>query len=217
MPLFTYELNIPDGPHNPSNDQPLMELNNNIIPDLIAVDHMTFNVNNGGQHKAVHFNQDASYVPVPLDYPITTPLLVTATDLGAGNNLPGSRPQLFYYSGDASESAAQYAITDSGGLFNPIGPFGSTIVTCGFIYKWGVKAFAPIATHQTGSINFSSAGAAFPTNCFNVIVSLIANNAGTLGQGTISVLNGPSKTAFTWVFNGVPTDYSGFYWWAVGN
>lgn len=51
MANFTYNNDIPDTPNNPSNDQPLMKINTNSIDDLIEVDHVSFNTNNGGFHK----------------------------------------------------------------------------------------------------------------------------------------------------------------------
>lgn len=44
MSLFTYNRDIPDGPNNPSNDQPKMQVNTNSIDDLLAIDHVSFNV-----------------------------------------------------------------------------------------------------------------------------------------------------------------------------
>lgn len=60
MPNFTYNRDVPDGPNNPSDDQPDMKINTNSTDDLIAVDHYTFNNNKGGHHKQVHlYNQAA--------------------------------------------------------------------------------------------------------------------------------------------------------------
>ena len=56
MPNFDYNLNIPDAPNNPSNDQPKMKVNTNSINSLIGVDHFAFKTNNDGYH------QQSSYV-----------------------------------------------------------------------------------------------------------------------------------------------------------
>ena len=55
---FTYNLNIPFAPNNPSADQPLMETNTNSINNLLAVDHVSFNTLGGGQHLQVTFNSE---------------------------------------------------------------------------------------------------------------------------------------------------------------
>ena len=52
---FTYTTDIPDGPNNPSNDQPDMKINTNSIDSIIAVDHVGFNTPKGGFHKQVKF------------------------------------------------------------------------------------------------------------------------------------------------------------------
>lgn len=60
MPNFTYTRDIPDGPHNPSVDQPDMKTNNNSIDDIIEIDHYSFNDNLGGYHKQVDLVNKAS-------------------------------------------------------------------------------------------------------------------------------------------------------------
>src|ERR1041385_3031271 len=51
---FTYNRDIPDGPNNPSVDQPKMKTNTNSTDDLIAVDHVSFNLSSGGYHTVIH-------------------------------------------------------------------------------------------------------------------------------------------------------------------
>ncbi len=53
MPLFSYNRDIPDGPNNPSVDQPKMKINTNSTDDLIDVDHFSFDESNGGYHRQV--------------------------------------------------------------------------------------------------------------------------------------------------------------------
>lgn len=50
MSMFTYNRDIPDGPNNPSNDQPKMKTNTNSTDDILAVDHVSFNDTPGGTH-----------------------------------------------------------------------------------------------------------------------------------------------------------------------
>lgn len=50
MTDFKYTLNIPNGPNNPSNDQPIMQTNNNSNALIWDVDHYGFNNINGGLH-----------------------------------------------------------------------------------------------------------------------------------------------------------------------
>jgi hypothetical protein len=54
MGLISYTLGIPDGPNNPSNDQPNMKNNNDAIDAYVSVDHVGFNNNNSGYHTLIH-------------------------------------------------------------------------------------------------------------------------------------------------------------------
>jgi hypothetical protein len=53
MPNFTYNTDIPDAPNDPSNDQPKMKTNTNNIDGIWAVDHVSFNTDDGGTHLQV--------------------------------------------------------------------------------------------------------------------------------------------------------------------
>src|SRR5271156_6702184 len=93
-----YNLNIPAANHAPATDQPNMETNNNNIATYVAVDHVPFNTGGSGQHEQVTFN--ANNIP---SVPTSPPVLFTNVQDGAGNNLPNSIPELFYYSGSAAQ------------------------------------------------------------------------------------------------------------------
>jgi len=53
---FTFSTIVPAAPNNPSADQPIMLTNNISTNALVAIDHVSFNVTGGGQHKQVTFN-----------------------------------------------------------------------------------------------------------------------------------------------------------------
>src|SRR6188508_1037394 len=54
MTQFNYNRNIPFATNSPAADQPNMLTNTNSTDDLIAVDHNSFNVPDGGYHKIIH-------------------------------------------------------------------------------------------------------------------------------------------------------------------
>ena len=64
----TYNNAIPNAPNNPSVDQPKMQTNTDSIDQIIGVDHVSFNTNDGGWHKQVTFN--SPHIPVP---PVSPP------------------------------------------------------------------------------------------------------------------------------------------------
>ncbi len=53
---FNFNSSIPAANNNPSVDQPDMLTNNQSTDGILAVDHVSFNTANGGQHKQVTFN-----------------------------------------------------------------------------------------------------------------------------------------------------------------
>jgi len=54
MTTYSFDDTIPDAANNPSQDQPLMKINNQSTAALIDVDHFGFNVANGGYHDVIH-------------------------------------------------------------------------------------------------------------------------------------------------------------------
>lgn len=53
---ITYNLDIPDAPNNPSNDQPKMKTNTNAINAWTAVDHVEFGSSPAGTHLQTTFS-----------------------------------------------------------------------------------------------------------------------------------------------------------------
>ncbi len=53
---ITYNLDIPDGPNNPSNDQPKMKTNTNAINSWTSIDHVEFIADPAGTHKQVTYS-----------------------------------------------------------------------------------------------------------------------------------------------------------------
>jgi len=219
MSMITYNRDIPDGPHNPSADQPLMKDDTNAIDDIIAVDHRTFNENASGYHKSIHFDQNSGYVPGV--FPVNPPQFFTGSSTTLPTfGFPNAFAQLFYFTGNAIDSSNQYAIATTGGVANSSGPNGSVMLFAGFIMKWGVAAIAKTtSTHGEGTVLFNTTGAAFPNHCFLVNVNLRSLN--TTKIASISFKEGSeSVTGFQYIFNvnsADTLDYTQFNWWAIGN
>lgn len=139
---FNYVSGVPAASNNPSTDQPNMLINTNSIPALIAVDHVSFGVANGGTHKQVTFV--SNNVP---SVPTSPPVLFTNTVAGL--------PQLFFYSGDAAHSSTQYVQAAA----------GSTFLLGGIIVKWGSIGLTADGTTITFPV-------AFPNSCYNVQLTI---------------------------------------------
>lgn len=194
MTLFQFDTTVPATNDNPSADQPDMLVNNQSINGILGVDHVTFNLNNGGQHTAITFNQDASYVPSA--FPVSPPKLFTNTVDGAGNALPSGVPELFFYSGSAVQSKNQYVSQ----------PVGSVLLPGGIIMKWGAVAGVTDGT----AITF---GVAFPNNVFSLQVS---GGTSSSPQPTINFSQSTLTTSgFTAKITG--TQPVNLYYIAIGN
>ena len=76
-----YELNIPDGPNNPSQDQPKMKINTNAVNTILATDHVSFNTASGGTHKQVTLS--SKNVPVAQ----TDPQSIIYSDSGSASSV----------------------------------------------------------------------------------------------------------------------------------
>jgi len=194
MTLFQYDTTVPATNDNPSADQPDMLVNTQSTNGILGVDHITFNLNNGGQHKAITFNQDASYVPVA--FPVNPPQLFTNTVDGVGNALPGAVPELFFYSGSNAQSNTQYVSR----------PVGSVLLPGGIIMKWGAVAGVTDGT----AISFVNA---FPNNVFSLQVS---GGTSSSPQPTINFSQSTLTTSgFTAKITG--TQPVNLYYIAIGN
>jgi hypothetical protein len=130
MSSISYNVNIPNAPNNPSNDQPLMQENTNAIQTIWAVDHISFNSGAGlssGHHTQVTFDTAVPTIPSLANgqfqiYPFT--------------NNAGNSPYIETYAS---------AKTNGGTQFNGYTPF--------------VKAMAQVVSNGTAGVQTFTSGA----------------------------------------------------------
>ena len=206
---FNYNRDIPNAPNNPSNDQPLMKTNTNSIEDLIAVDHIKFNLANGGYHNDIHFQtQGADPITVPTIGQLYTKNVTV-------NSITDT--QLFFRTG-------------LGGISQLTGNFAGIngyVWVNGILLNWGVVN----GTHSsklvfdpgdTGTISFSANNnISFPNNCFGVWANGLYNSNTTAiptSQFTAAIDQFTlSKTSFTYAIVTNSAQYTQFFWVALGN
>jgi len=210
MTLFSYNLNIPAGTDNPSDDRPLMTENTNSTAGIIAVDHVGFDITNGGYHTISH--------QIPQSVPSA---IAGIGQLFSQNITVGSSTdtQLFYMTGQGSVSQLTGAFVSSPG-YQWIGDV---------LLQWGlvIQVFAAGSTAVSATFKIP-----FPHNCFIVIGTPFWNNAtptstsaASLSINSFSINNVPSGgptvtppiTGFSGVFTTANSTYRGFYWIAIGN
>ncbi len=143
MTNWTFDDTIPATNDNPSDDQPGMLDNNISTLGIIAINHVGFNFNNGGQHTAIQFNIDADYTPSGT---VSPPALFITFGVPV--------PQLRFYSGTPGESANQYtsATNWSTFLFNGMIMKGGTITTTGLVT---VYTFSALTLNDYPNNNYS--------------------------------------------------------------
>lgn len=207
MTNFKATLNIPDGPDNPSDDQPNMEVNNNSMINIWDVNHVGFNKNNGGFHTVIqqitqsvdpaailNINQvySKSYTP---DYTGATAdtQLFTRTGLGGISQLTGANSQ---------SDGWQW--------------LGSILI------QWG--NVTGLSATTTATITFKdrapSQNIPFPNNCFLVTGTPLYGNINTPNQARqVHIKNTTlSRLSFTYTYTTQSSAADqGFFWIAIGN
>ena len=223
--------NIPATNNDPSVDQPNMLINNQSNNSIWNVDHIGYGQNLGGYHSTIHQTRfsNAQWNP--------------SGNSGAGSpapvNIPGIE-QIFslFYKGPGSASApvttqlfaqsgngVNYQLTGS----ESSGQFGYAWIG-GLLFQWGISTmnFGSSSSQASGNIVFSAESNitfAFPRKIFTVILILSSNIFNDSSDNTLSIINftagsvaPPSVTGFSYLFNGTnKTNYTQFYWVAIGN
>lgn len=207
-----YNYNVPATPDDPADDQPQMLINTQGIGLWTDRDHITFKEQNAGLHRLVRFPttlDPAAIPPGPVNPPVSPPALFTQT--------VNSLPQLFWFSGDNSQTISQY-VSGSTNASN-----GSTFLFGSNIIKWGISTIpTPGNTHKTGTVTFATEGVnSFPNKCFVVVGCLGVINSTVLDSGVSFSIRSYDQDKFVWVrnapSNAIGLEYASFTWFAIGN
>lgn len=223
MPNFTYTRDIPFSSHNPSVDQPDMQINNNSIQDIIAVDHYGFNDgdNFSGYHKIIHEPPQGIWDPV--------------TRTGNPAAIAGLQETFaLSYTPDYTNAVTDtqlFSMTGGGGLSQLTGSSSTTDGwqwIGGVLIQWG-KVPPPAATGGNvssgtaiGAVVFRdrgpvNTGIPFPQACFSIVATPIFTAIATSTRASVISIQTPfQNTGFTWALTGDQTSFVGFTWIAIG-
>lgn len=207
MANFTYNRDVPDAPNNPSVDQPDMKVNTNSTDDLIAVDHVSFNINDGGFHKVIHqITQGSDPAAILGVNQVYSKNYTPDTTGGVADT------QLFTRTGNAGISQLTGNLTQASNLSD------GWVWAGGLLFQWGnVFVALPVGT-TGGTVLFKDrvVGAIpFPNFCFTVQATLLKAGASG-GVATIATQQNTDKTGFNWEVRNTGASYVGFSWFAVG-
>lgn len=220
MTLYDYTLDIPDGPNSPSQDQPNMKINNNNIASLIGVDHIGFNLNDGGYHTVIHQKPYLGNSWNPTAKTGAPAAISGVEQVFALNYTPN-------YVGAVADTQlfARSGIGGGGGTDNIYQLTGAVRASEGWSWIGGILmqwGFVTITTNQeTNSVLFTGRASCipFPNNLFTVVATPqyddqpIGPNRGVLAVKSLST------TGFNWAWNSDSgtNKFNGFFWTAIGN
>jgi hypothetical protein len=200
---YPINVNIPNGPNDPADDQNLIRQNFGNIFNYVSVDHIAPGASNNGYHSVVH--------SVPFSTGTDPSAITGIGQLYTKTVGSPTDQQLFYESGNG-------VVTQLSGNATTSSSTGSTTLPNGLIFKWGytLMSSGSGSNPKFGTITFSTA---FPNNLFNLQMTLQKN--GTTGSENNMSVNSSTPTTlsasgFNWNFTG-STSYDGFYWFAIGN
>lgn len=208
MPLFAYNRDIPDGPNNPSQDQPLMKTNTNSIDDLIDTDHFSFDEANGGYHRSIHQPQGSDPAAVATVNQVYSKSYTPDTTGGTADT------QLFTRTGGGTISQLTgFNTTDSDNGYQWIG---------GVLIQWGRIDETTSSGTTVGTVTFKDRTAGmipFPNDCFTVITCPVSSSSSDpSSQMSIAIKRTTlTKLGFTYVEVTNSSAYRGFRWVAIGN
>ncbi len=202
MTNVIYNRDIPDGPNNPSQDQPKMKTNTNSLDSLISIDHIGFGNNQGGYHKDIHQPFFGTWNPVART--ITPPI---APIVGVNQIVP------LNYTPDTTGGTVDtqfFNITGGGGVSQLTGNSTSNatdgwVWSGGLLFQWGTVADAALTNGLTFKDRVSGA-IPFPSTCFCVVATLTQLPFGSI------IIGLTTNQGFAWAKNTA----SHFRWFAVG-
>lgn len=207
---FPYTRDRPDPPNNPSSDVPDMKINTNSTDSIIGVDHVGFNLPNGGYHTIIHQGVQASDpAAIPNINQVYTKLYTPDTTVGSITDT-----QLFSRTGVGGISQ----LTGAFATFEGYQWCGSILVQWGRLTPVTGGSFA--GGNAFGTVIFKDRANSlipFPTFCLSVIATPFWNAVTPAAAGTVTIdVSTLSNLKFDWKFNSLTTLYTGFMWVAIG-
>ncbi len=218
MTTYSYNLNIPDGPNNPSDDQPKMQTNTNSTSAIIGEDHVTFQAQNGGMHKWARIINTT--VTPPIAGMIANAGGVYTRRIRSNNQLlfaNGTSPVEYQLTSISASNIATFATNTnygSGGgqqffggwSFLPGQWGGNTSQDDAMLLQYGLVT--PSTFQTVSSVTFPRA---YNNAAFSVTATPIRNSTNAQVIYIVSV----SASGFTYISTS-GSGVTGFYWMAMG-
>jgi hypothetical protein len=222
--FLSFNQNVPNGPDDPSDDQPIMLVNSQSTNTWPTIDHFGFNDIQGGYHKIIHQPTNASSLTrsgVGAVYTNPVASIANVNQIIAG-----------VYTTDATVSSTDtqlFSLTGNNVLaqltgFNTADLADGWCWVGGVLIQWGTVSFPSDGSHSTHSVTFKdrvSGAIPFPNNCFNIQATLQIASSGTTTASNTMAIRSKTTTGFVYVYNSSASNgttlFPGFYWVATGN
>ncbi len=220
-----YQPNIPTGTVNLDVDYQNLQQNFQQLDTSFGVDHKLFSdkSNLNGYHTVLHLVSNSVNSGADNNYPPLAPIAVVGTSeiFGArSNDGISTDTNLSFQSGNnkvvlLTRNFVPFPLPTVTNKRN-----GYTFLPGGMILQWGfIAASSTFSNDDTGSVLFVTDNINFTYTCFNVQICLIVKGGIVSGSGgTLAPENGTVATAgFSWRYRGSSSQYTGFFWTAIGN
>lgn len=164
MTTYVYFPNVPNGPDDPADDQPQMQVNTGSISGIFSEDHIGFNDPNGGLHnKSRYYRQLA--IPAGLGALMGTVYTKTV----------GGVTELFY-TPDGSGNEYQMTATNSTNFAGKFGAFepGWSFLPGGVLIQYGIDT---VSTSSGGTIVTFPRPFKAATTPFSIVLQMERNSS----------------------------------------
>ena len=181
-----------------ANSQSILLANSQYLQTSVGIDHNFTNntaTSQDGYHKVIHFvNQGADPAPA-----------TNAGELYTKTYAETGEQELFFQ----TPSGVVSQLTGSDQATNGYAWFG------GLLVQWG-QITSTSSSFTT--LTFSTANIAFPNNCFAIFTQPYGSGTEPSSQATVEIRKSTiSKTSFQWCYVTNSSQYTGFFWVAIGN
>jgi hypothetical protein len=208
---ITYNLNIPASGNNPSDDQPLMDVNTNAVNTILAVNHYSFNETNGGKHFQVDMpTQGAEPTPASGVLSGEGCFITNTVTAGTTEEFYQADGQTDLYQITRTNHAFFSLFGDNTNNYNSVGADftgGWTFLPGGLLLQYGF-----VNDPEEEDFDTVQFPVTFTTGCFSITTTAVRSSTNV---DTIYIKS-VSASSFQY-FNTSDGGITGFYWIAIGS
>ena len=211
-----YQPGIPTGTVPLNVDYKNLQDNFNQLETTFGTDHkpISDNTSFNGYHTVIHLVEFSNTTTnPPNNQPVSGPTAVSGTgELFAAETNDGINTDTTFYFKTGGGRTLQMTRN-----FRPVAADnGYTFLPGGLMLQWGQVTSTTAGPYQT--LLFTTDNRDFANNCYGVWTQPYASANIPGSQATVAIRKSTiTKTSFQWAFVTNSGEYTGFFWWAIGN